>query len=94
MSDANRRRPEVVEILALIDGFGGALHSQDLAASMELLDPALDLAVIPSEGVDVHLGHDAVAAFLTTSTKAPVDMDGAGRIGGFLSRVKPPASSR
>jgi hypothetical protein len=64
VSDENRRRPEVLEILALIDGFGEALHSQDLAASMELLDPTSDLAVIPSEGVDVHLGHDAVAAFL------------------------------
>ena len=52
------------DVSTLIDGFAAALHSQDVEASMALLADEPDLTVIPSEGVDVHRGVDAVRAFL------------------------------
>jgi hypothetical protein len=56
---------DVHEISALIDAFGHALHAQDLERSMAPLATEADLAVIPSEGVDVYRGPDAVRAFLS-----------------------------
>ena len=62
---------ETGDILALVDAFGDALHARDLAASMELLDPAEDLAVIPSEGVEIHRGPADVRAFLARIYDGP-----------------------
>lgn len=52
------------ELLALIDAFGDSLYHRDLEASMASLDDRDDVAVIPSEGVDVYRGTAAVRAFL------------------------------
>jgi ketosteroid isomerase-like protein len=59
MSDAGVR-----EVSALIDAFGDTLHARDLDASMAVLDVHPELTVIPSEGVYVYRGPEAVRAFL------------------------------
>jgi ketosteroid isomerase-like protein len=52
------------EVAALIDAFGEAVHARDLAASLRLLAEDVDVAVVPSEGVDLHRGPASVRAFL------------------------------
>ena len=59
------------EVGELIDAFGNALLARDLEASMALLSSGPDLAVIPSEGVDVHRGPQAVRAFLNRIYDGP-----------------------
>lgn len=58
------------EVLVLIDDFGAALHARDLDRSMAVLSPDPDLTVIPSEGVDVYRGPDAVRGFLARIYRA------------------------
>lgn len=55
----------------LIDTFGDALYARDLEASMALLTDKPDLAVIPSEGVEVYRGPRAVRAFLDRIYNGP-----------------------
>lgn len=59
------------ELLALIDAFGDSLYRRDLEASMASLDDGEDVAVIPSEGVDVYRGTGAVRAFLERIYSGP-----------------------
>jgi ketosteroid isomerase-like protein len=58
-------------VIELIDAFGIALFARDLEASMALLADMPDLAVIPSEGVDVYRGPQAVRAFLDQIYNGP-----------------------
>ncbi|MGI8928915.1 MAG: nuclear transport factor 2 family protein [Candidatus Limnocylindrales bacterium] len=51
------------DVNALIDAFSEAVHARDLASSLRLLAEADDIAVIPSEGVDIHRGPASVRAF-------------------------------
>jgi SnoaL-like domain len=52
-------------VLDVLDRFAHGLAARDLEASMAALDESADdLTVIPSEGVDVHRGPDAVRSFL------------------------------
>jgi ketosteroid isomerase-like protein len=51
-------------VLRALEDFGSALNARDVEASMATLEPAADLTVIPSEGVDVHRGPHAARAFL------------------------------
>lgn len=66
MSDADHAAVE-----ELNDSFGAALHAQDLERSMALLDDSDDVAVIPSEGVDVHRGTQAVRGFFERIYNGP-----------------------
>ena len=59
------------DVRELVDAFGGALFARDLAASMALLTDGPDLAVIPSEGVDVYRGPQAVRAFFDRIYNGP-----------------------
>lgn len=66
-----RTEQDVERISGLIDAFGEALHAQDLERSMAPLAQEDDLVVIPSEGVDVFRGSDAVRAFLSRIYDSP-----------------------
>jgi hypothetical protein len=68
VTDASRGTPD---LLALIDAFGESLSGRDLEASMAAIDDQEDVAVIPSEGVDVHRGTAAVRAFLERIYQGP-----------------------
>ena len=52
------------DVSELIDDFGAALHARDVEASMALLADEPDLAVIPSEGVQIHRGPQQTREFL------------------------------
>jgi SnoaL-like protein len=55
--------PDVEGVLAAIDSLGRCLAAQDLDGTLDLLADDADIAVIPSEGVDVHRGQAAVESF-------------------------------
>ncbi len=59
------------DVNALIDAFSEAVHARDLAASLRLLAEADDIAVIPSEGVDIHRGPASVRAFFERMYNRP-----------------------
>ena len=59
------------DVNALLDAFGEAVHARDLEASMRLLADDADVAVIPSEGVDLHRGPASVRAFLARIYDGP-----------------------
>ena len=62
---------DVRAVLALVDTLGKALSAQDVKASMTVLSAEADLAVIPSEGVDVYRGPREVHAFLDRIYSGP-----------------------
>ena len=62
---------DIRAVNALIDSFGRALAARDVEASMAALSAEDDLAVIPSEGVDVYRGPREVRAFLNRIYSGP-----------------------
>lgn len=54
----------VHEVADLLDAFGAALYDRDLEASMDLLSADEQLAVVPSEGVELHRGQAEVRDFM------------------------------
>ena len=62
---------DIRAVNAAIDAFGKALYARDADASMALLSRDADLAVIPSEGVDLYRGPRAVRAFLDRVNAGP-----------------------
>ena len=62
---------DVRAVRALVDAFGKAQYARDAEASMAVLAAGPDLAVIPSEGVDVYRGTRAVRAFLDRIYSGP-----------------------
>jgi ketosteroid isomerase-like protein len=58
-------------VLAAIDDFGSCLAAQDLDGTLALLADDSDVAVIPSEGVEVHRGRAAVESFFGRIYAAP-----------------------
>ena len=51
-------------ILDALDRFGRALFEQDLETMLDLVADRPGVTIIPSEGLAVHAGREAVAAFL------------------------------
>lgn len=62
---------DIRAVHALIDTFAEALYARDVESSMAVLSEGPDLAVIPSEGVDVYRGPRAVRAFLDRIYSGP-----------------------
>jgi hypothetical protein len=58
-------------VFAAIDDFGSCLAAQDLDGTLALLADDPDVAVIPSEGVEVHRGRAAVESFFGRIYAAP-----------------------
>jgi hypothetical protein len=63
--------PDRADVAALIDAFGASLHAQSVEMSMAMLADEPDICVIPSEGVGVHRGPEAVRTFLAHIYRGP-----------------------
>jgi SnoaL-like domain len=61
MSGADDERAAV---LRLLDDFGSALEARDLEGSLAAMADGPDVAIIPSEGVDVYRGRSDVEGLL------------------------------
>ena len=62
---------DIEGVLAAIEAFGDRLAAQDLEGTLALLADEPDVAVIPSEGVEVHRGRAAVESFFRRIYAAP-----------------------